>query len=292
MADQTKIQWCDSTVNPVMGCDGCELWGSGRESCYAGILHQQRKGNTGFAAEFERPTRFQGRMAKATKLGDLTGLRRSNKPWLDGRPRMTFVSDMGDALSKRISFEYLEAEIIDNVITPAGRRHIWLWVTKRPRRMAEFSAWLQSWDIDWPANLWAGTTVTTENTIIRLDELFEVGDEQTTRFLSMEPQLDNVDLQGHLHGLNWVIQGGESGTNARPFDIEWARLTRKHCQDANVAYFLKQLGTKPSFKGEPLRLKDGHGGDWSEWPEDLRVREVPTSVASGARQTAGTGESA
>jgi hypothetical protein len=22
----TKIQWCHSTVNPVMGCDGCELW--------------------------------------------------------------------------------------------------------------------------------------------------------------------------------------------------------------------------------------------------------------------------
>jgi hypothetical protein len=24
----TKIQWCDSTINPVMGCDGCELWPS------------------------------------------------------------------------------------------------------------------------------------------------------------------------------------------------------------------------------------------------------------------------
>jgi hypothetical protein len=22
----TKIQWCHSTVNPIMGCDGCELW--------------------------------------------------------------------------------------------------------------------------------------------------------------------------------------------------------------------------------------------------------------------------
>jgi hypothetical protein len=24
----TKIQWCHSTINPVMGCDGCELWKS------------------------------------------------------------------------------------------------------------------------------------------------------------------------------------------------------------------------------------------------------------------------
>jgi len=23
---KTNIQWCHSTVNPVMGCDGCELW--------------------------------------------------------------------------------------------------------------------------------------------------------------------------------------------------------------------------------------------------------------------------
>ena len=26
MSKTTKIQWCDSTVNPTMGCDGCELW--------------------------------------------------------------------------------------------------------------------------------------------------------------------------------------------------------------------------------------------------------------------------
>lgn len=26
MAKVTEIQWCDSTVNPVMGCDGCELF--------------------------------------------------------------------------------------------------------------------------------------------------------------------------------------------------------------------------------------------------------------------------
>ena len=26
MSKQTKIQWCNSTVNPVMGCNGCELW--------------------------------------------------------------------------------------------------------------------------------------------------------------------------------------------------------------------------------------------------------------------------
>ena len=26
MAIKTNIQWCDSTVNPIMGCGGCELY--------------------------------------------------------------------------------------------------------------------------------------------------------------------------------------------------------------------------------------------------------------------------
>lgn len=26
MAIETGIQWCDGTVNPVAGCDGCELF--------------------------------------------------------------------------------------------------------------------------------------------------------------------------------------------------------------------------------------------------------------------------
>ena len=26
MANKTPIQWCDSTVNPIMGCNGCELY--------------------------------------------------------------------------------------------------------------------------------------------------------------------------------------------------------------------------------------------------------------------------
>jgi hypothetical protein len=37
----------------------------------------------------------------------------------------------------------------------------------------------------------------------------------------------------------------------------------------------------PEYQGEPvrLRLRDPKGGDWSEWPEDLRVREFPAPRA-------------
>jgi protein gp37 len=289
MADNTAIQWCDGTVNPVMGCDGCELWNKTCASCYAGILHQRHGGiNFGYAVSFDRVTAFPGRVAKAAKLSDLTGRRRQHKPWLDGRPRMIFISDMGDALSQAVSFEYLEAEIIDNATSPAGRRHIWLWLTKRPQRMADFSTWLADWSVAWPTNLWVGTTVTTDKTISRLDELFKVGDQRTVRLVSVEPQLEIIDLRQHLPELDWVIQGGESGSDARPFDVAWARQMRDYCQAAGVHYFLKQLGSNPCIEGKPLRFDDQHGGDWSEWPEDLRIREVPTAVLKPPSEKEGT----
>ena len=279
MAEHTKIQWADGTVNPVMGCCGCELWNRRRRSCYAGILHRIRGGtNPGFAVSFDRPMPFPGRMAKAARQRDLSGTRRPRKPWLDGQPRMIFTSDMGDALSKGISFDYLESEIIGAAVSPAGRRHRWLWVTKRPERMGEFSAWLEDWDTLWPENLWAGTTITTQGTTSRLEALAKVGNDKTIRFASVEPQLEELDLERYLPGLDWVIQGGESGADPRPFDTRWARKLRDECRAAGVAYFLKQLGAHALDEGEPLALHDGHGGDWDEWAKDLRVREVPVTV--------------
>ena len=111
---------------------------------------------------------------------------------------------------------------------------------------------------------------------------------QTTRFVSVEPQLETVDLRQHLLGLDWIIQGGESGTDPRPFDVAWARRLRDQCREAAVDYFLKQLGAKPYLDGKPLRLADGHGADWDEWPEDLCVREVPVVVASDDGQCPAT----
>ena len=153
MSVSTKIQWCDSTCNPTMGCDGCELWDGTTKKCYAGVLHVRFGGVTkGYAPSFEEVTRFPGRMEQATRWSDLRGKSRSDKPWLNGYPRLVFVSDMSDALSEGVPFEYLKEEVIDNVTSPAGRRHHWLWLTKRPNRMAKFSQWLAKGGISWPSN--------------------------------------------------------------------------------------------------------------------------------------------
>ena len=276
MSIKTKIQWCDSTCNPTMGCDGCEIWNSKRKTCYAGMLHCRYGGtNPGFAPTFEQVTPYPGRMAKAARWSDLTGEHRPDKPWLKGLPRHIFVSDMSDSLSQEVSFDFLHDEIITVVDSELGQRHRWLWLTKRPKRMAEFSVWLRKRKVKWPENLWPGTSVTSQATTGRVRHLLKVGDTKTVRFLSVEPQVEEIDLSRWLPKLNWVIQGGESGPKARPFDLDWARRLLAQCRQSKVPYFLKQLGFHVACKEERLLFNDNHAGDWSEWPRSLRVRQVP-----------------
>jgi protein gp37 len=143
-------------------------------------------------------------------------------------------------------------------------------------------------------NVWLGTSVENQ----------KCADERTehlrrcpaaVRFLSQEPQLEAITHR-NLDGIHWVIVGGESGPSARPFDVAWARSIIQQGKAAGTAVFCKQLGAKvidnnttsaSHFEAEQcwpdgtrtdyhgVLLKDSHGGDMAEWPEDLRVREFP-----------------
>jgi protein gp37 len=79
--------------------------------------------------------------------------------------------------------------------------------------------------------------------------------------------------------LTWVIVGGESGRGARPFDLAWARSIRDQSATAGVPVFVKQFGAQAINSGfdpaQAVLTKDRKGGDWSEWPADLRVRQFP-----------------
>ena len=124
------------------------------------------------------------------------------------------------------------------------------------------------------------------------------------RFVSYEPALEPVDwtrillkkstdlgpdvtfdalkgwhggaLDGRT-GINWLIVGGESGPGARQFNPAWADWTVTQCKAAGVPVFVKQMGSAPTLHNGsgwgPIR--DSKGGDWSEWPAQLRVREFP-----------------
>jgi protein gp37 len=271
----------------MMGCDGCELWTGKKKTCYAGILterHELRragkikaeakkgkkydpsKGKDGWPLNFDTPMEFPGRMREAAAWPDLRAKKRKGKPWLNGLPRCIFVSDMGDALSKVISFEYLEQEIIQAVKSINGHRHVWMWLTKQPQRMAEFSDWLKAKGISWPENLWPMTSVTTQGSArARVPALLKVGDDTTTRGLSVEPLWEEVTLEKWMPSLDWIIVGGESGPLRKKMDLSWARKVRNECGAAKVPFFMKQVGGPSMDKG----------GDSESIPEDLRIRDLP-----------------
>jgi protein gp37 len=273
VAQTTAIQWCDSTENPTMGCDGCELWNEQRATCYAGVLHRRFSGvSSGYAPSFEEVTVFPRRMERAARWSDLAGTNRTDKPWLNGMPRLIFVSDMSDALSESVEFDYLNREVIQVVQSEMGQRHRWLWLTKRPQRMAAFSDYITQ---PWPKNLWVATSITTQASTARIKHLFRVGDEDTLRFLSVEPQWEPIQLTEWLPQIDWVIQGGESGPQSREFQVEWAESMIAQCGKFSVPYFLKQLGSNVLRNGKLIAFEHSHGGNWAEWPKHIKVRQLP-----------------
>jgi protein gp37 len=230
-------------------------------------------------------------MAKAARWSDLTGVVFPDKPWLANYPRIIFISDMGDALSETecilpnseraqgVPFWFLEQEIIENVSSEYGRRHIWIWLTKRPHRMAQFS---RSLNRPWPTNLWVGTSITHPRTLNRVPDLLNVGNDQTVRYISIEPLWEEVSVDSYLKTgkIHWVIVGGESKQpkqETHAFDLSWARRLRDECRENGAAFFLKQVGGRVLVDGidAPGFTRDGHGGDWDFWPADLRIRELP-----------------
>lgn len=239
--------------------------------CYAGLLGTMRAWHKGHADQFEKPKLFPGRMAEAAQWGLPTLQERTAKPWLQSDRRMIFISDMGDALSSDVSFDYLKSEIIDVVASENGSRHMWLWLSKRPSRMADFGLWLNARGIKWPDNLVAMTTVTSQATSGRVNDLRKVP--SLLKGLSCEPVFSPLTLD--LTDINWVIMGGGSDVLADPFHVEWAIDLRRQCQEANVAFFLKQLGKNAMFQNAALNLADTHGGDWTQWPVSWRTREIP-----------------
>lgn len=244
--------------------------------CYAGSLHRfvNRNGKShGWAYPFEKPLVMPGRVARLALMAPPSPDENAEKPWLFGAPRMVFLSDMGDALSKDISFDTLLDEIIKPVSSELGRRHLWLWLTKRPSRMADFAAYIEKKGYTWPDQLVAMTSITSAATVNRVHELRKVPAKH--RGLSVEPLWEQVTLP--LEGISWVIVGGQSGSNARPFHVEWAESIADQCDEAGSAYFLKQLGSEPHKEGQKLELADNHGGNWDEWPSHLRRREIPST---------------
>jgi len=153
----------------------------------------------------------------------------------------------------------------------ATPRLTWQLLTKRPENIGRMMP-----HGDWP-NVWLGTSIETQECAGRADDLLRAPQRVPVRFVSAEPLLGPLDLRAWLNGIAWVIVGGESGSQARSMNCDWARQLIEQCRAAKVACFVKQLGKTPIAGRYPLTLitDPRHHGDPDDWPADLRVREFP-----------------
>lgn len=150
--------------------------------------------------------------------------------------------------------------------------HVYQVLTKRPARAARF--WTQhasSLGLDWiPEHIWIGTSIEDENVIYRARHLKSV--RARVRFLSCEPLLGPLSSLD-LHGIHWVIGGGESGRDARPVNPAWALQLKDICIQQGVPFFWKQWGGRTPKAGG--RLLEGR--EWNEYPVQ-NERGLPMSL--------------
>lgn len=283
MAQQSKIQWTDATWNPWHGCKkvspGCKF-------CYM-YRDKERYGQDPTTvlrskSTFDAPLKWSFEMQAGmmphedtSKVKAFPGMKIFTCSWSD------FFIEESDQWRPEAW------EIIRQ--TPEFAYQI---LTKRPERIA------QCLPPDWGegySNVWLGVSIESQDQIGRMGQLYSIPAQ--TRFLSVEPLIGHVNLWELLTsyptfddpgnagepifwGMDWVIVGGESGNETgkykyRPCELRWIETIIEQCVVSGVPVFIKQLGTHLAKK---MGLKDRHGGDWSEWPEWLRLREFPGTM--------------
>lgn len=258
MAQNSKIEWTTHTANIWWGCtkvhEGCD-------NCYAETLANRWGSNVwgndnprrlikGF---FQDLNNYQ---AAAKKAGEMHRVFVGSMMDIFEKP-MPLINSKGEALPE--TTDYHRQHFFQNISDGIYPNLIFLLLTKRPSNINKYIP--ESWKQTPPENVMFGTSPVNQQTFDTLvRHLQEVNGK---RFLSVEPQLDKITL-GNLVGIDWIIQGGESGHHKRPFNLEWARSMRDECQALGVPYFFKQIDKIQQI------------------PDDLLIRNFPTETVSSA----------
>ena len=223
----TKIEWTEETWNPITGCTKL---GPECQYCYAERMAKRLKGRFGYPVEnpFAPGTFHPAQM---------------EKPFRWKKPRMAFVSSMGDLFHAAVADRHLD-DVMD-VIT-ASPQHTFMLLTKRPARMRDYFRKRIADSGTIPMNMWLGVTVgiNSPDSMSRLEILSDKVFQGRIRFVSVEPMLSAIDLSNHLTWLNWVICGAETGQKPRPCQVEWVRNLKDQCVAHNVPFFFKKFADK------------------------------------------------
>lgn len=262
MADHTKIEWADATVNFWAGCTKVS---PACDNCYAEKMASRLWGLKWGPGE--RRQHFLGAVEtlakldrKAQKLGTLISV---------------FINSLSDLFDNEVN----DADRMDAFEAMAMFRNlVFLVLTKRIGNVRPYTQRDSlAFDLISDGRVWLGITVCNQEEADRdIPKLLAVP--AAKRFLSMEPLLGPVYLglcdcdHGSIPAPNnvggvtcpkcngtggrvvdWVIVGGESGPNARPMHPDWARSLRDQCQAAGVPFMFKQWG---EYSGDPAMLAE------------------------------------
>jgi protein gp37 len=204
MSQDSRIEWTQTTGNPVTGCTKISL---GCRHCYAERMARRLQ------------AMGQPRYADGFSVSLHEDLVSAPNAW--GRPRLVFVNSMSDLFHEAVPTAFIE-----RVFQTMGEcpQHVFQILTKRSARLRELAPRLH-----WSRNIWIGVTVEDRQAERRVDDLVEVP--ASTRSLSGEPLLESLG-QLPLDGIDWVIVGGESGPGARPMRQEWVEEVLAQCRQS------------------------------------------------------------
>lgn len=274
----TKIEWCDTTWNPVTGCtpvsEGCQ-------NCYAAAMAKRfPQTHGGWDGTYVRDCRSNTERPPTPFSTVVCHPDRLEQPSHWRKPRVVFVCSMGDPFHEDVPDKFI-ASIWD--IIYGNPRHTFLVLTKRPERMRHLLsatpfARFRKWSLIWPLpNVYLG--VTAENQA-RLDErVFVLGQTPAAhRFVSWEPALGPLS-EGIVEASSWIdwwIAGCESinGRAGRPAPHDWFRSLRNQCdvgdlvEYGNRPLFVKQMSENEDGTGKVVKMPPLDGRVWAQTPWD------------------------
>ena len=188
--NKTKIEWCDYTWNPVVGCKtGCHY-------CYAERMNKRFK----WIKNWRIPEFFPERLYDP----------------LDKKGAKIFVGSMCDLFGGWIPSNWIQ-QIID--ICCSAPQHEYMFLTKYPNRYNEF---------EFPENSWIGATVEQPDEK-GMERLYDMADIETLakKFISIEPLLGEFAPLKLSH-FDLIIIGAMTGPGPIKPEKYWIESIRNH----------------------------------------------------------------
>lgn len=237
--NKTKIDWCDSTWNPVTGClHGCEY-------CYARKI-AERFGTLfeGFQPEDEGLSFLPDDPERFCELNDPVRDKNGKKEpyptnfyptlhryrldeYLNKKGRNIFVCSMADLFGEWVpdSWIYEVFEACDK-----APQHNYLFLTKNPGRYEKLL------NCYMPPNMWFGWTQTGP-----MGTDFSFTTHHSVRsFISIEPLLRPFEKY-RIRGIDWVIIGAETGHRKDKVipKRKWVEGIVEQCRIESIPVFMK-----------------------------------------------------